>query len=131
MALPSAWPRLSQGSQPRTKSRWMASSTMPIVPGTQWESRQRFIGRGWFGPDVSKASLHLNFTSDWKDRNLRPGFSIASYPQPGGGTIWSLPEVTCSSSGRKNSLTHGVAPGGDPETDCPHRPVVAARRHLV
>ena len=24
----------------------------------------------------------------------------------------SLPEVTCSSSGRKNSLTHGVVPGG-------------------
>lgn len=66
---------------------------------------------GLFGLGASRAWPHSTCTSDWKDRNRHAGFSIVLCLPPSGGMIWSLPEATCSSSGRRNSLMNGVVAG--------------------
>jgi len=85
-SLPSAWRRLSQGPYPApSHGGWVE-----YYANCAWDALgipAALHRPGWFGPGVSRVSPHSSSTSDRTDRNLRPGFSIASCPRPSGGRL--------------------------------------------
>ena len=67
----------------------------------------------------------------WKVRRPVPGFFIALFPRPSGGTTLSLPEATCFSSGRKNEFVSGALRMAIPWAARHDGPAVDARDDLV
>src|SRR5205823_11651981 len=86
----------------------MRRSISLTAPGIHSAYRRRCNARGEFIRAAHNPVSRSHWRLAWKVRRPAPGFFIALFPQPGGGTTLFSPETTCFSSGRKNGFGNGA-----------------------